>query len=211
MEIQMTQEIAKAIQDTDRVLIGIGEEWSKQQNPNIQEAYQALYDRIKDKDYFIVTTLTDTAIFDSPFDTAKIVAPCGNDSWRQCEKACTKDIWEEGEIPDEICPHCGAKLVPNTIQQETYIEEGYLAQWGTYTNWLQRTLNRELVILELGEGFLVPTVMRWPFEKIVFFNRKAKFYRVHKTFPQVSEEIREYATSVKENSVKVIFDISALP
>ena len=80
----------------------------------------------------------------------RIVAPCGNENWRQCSEGCTKDIWELGEIPDDICPHCGAPLTGNTIQATPYIEEGYLPQWEKYTQWLTKTLNRELVILELG-------------------------------------------------------------
>lgn len=127
----------------------------------------------------------------------RIVAPCGNENWRQCSEGCTKDIWELGEIPDDICPHCGAPLTGNTIQATPYIEEGYLPQWEKYTQWLTKTLNRELVILELGCGFENPGVIRFPFEKTCFFNQKSFFCRVHKTFPQTSAELRERAVGVK--------------
>ena len=73
--------------------------------------------------------------------------------------------------------------------------------WNNYTNWLSRTLNRKLVILELGEGFMQPTIIRWPFEKTVAINNKACMYRVHKTFYQISDEIKEKATAVKGDSV----------
>ena len=66
------------------------------------------------------------------------------------------------------------------------------------------TMNRELLVLELGEGFKVPTVIRWPFEKTVFFNQKSRMYRVHETLSQVTEEIKERAVSVRENSVQWI-------
>ena len=49
-------------------------------------------------------------IFESSLDEAKITAPCGNVNWLQCSKGCTKDIWERGEVPDGICPHCGAQM-----------------------------------------------------------------------------------------------------
>lgn len=77
-------------------------------------------------------------------------------------------------------------------------------QWNGYTSWLSRTLNRKLVILELGEGFLQPTIMRWPFEKTVAINQKACMYRVHKTFYQIADEIKEKATAVKADSVEFI-------
>lgn len=193
-----------------RVLIGIGGEWriegrlSDEKNREVREAYLALYQLVKNKDYFIVTTVTDGAIYDTEFKRDRIVAPCGNIHWRQCSKACTKDIWEEGEVPDEICPHCGQPLTGNTIQAETYIEEGYLPMWKKYQLWLSTTLNRDLAVLELGEGFLTPTVIRWPFEKTVFFNKKAWLFRINQEFYQTTEEIKEKSTPVQENSLTFI-------
>lgn len=75
-------------------------------------------------------------------------------------------------------------------------------EWNHYTDWLSRTLNRKLVILELGEGFMQPTVIRWPFEKTAAINQKARLYRVHKTFYQISDEIKEKAVAVKADSVE---------
>ena len=86
----------------------------------------------------------------------------------------------------------------------SYIEEGYLPQWKAYQEWLGRTLNRNLLALELGEGFRMPKLIRWPFEKTVFFNKKAHMYRVNQTFAQISGDIGERAVSVRENSVDFI-------
>ena len=108
------------------------------------------------------------------------------------------------EIPEDICPHCGAPLTGNTIQAETYIEEGYLPQWNRYTAWLAGTLNKKLLILELGVGFGTPTVIRWPFEKTVSLNKKAHMYRIHGKFAQLSAEMGERAVSVPMNSVEFI-------
>ena len=83
----------------------------------------------------------------------------------------------------------------------TYIEEGYLPQWMAYTRWLTGTVNRPLLVLELGEGFKTPTVIRWPFEKTVRFNKKSCFYRVNAKFAQLAEETDERSVSVAENSV----------
>ena len=38
-----------------------------------------------------------------------------------------------------------------------------------------------------------PTVIRWPFEKVVFFNQKASLVRVHSMLGQVTEEIADRA------------------
>lgn len=131
----------------------------------------------------------------------RIVAPCGNETWRQCSEGCCKDIWEPGEVPDDICPHCGAPLTGNTIEASPYIEEGYLVQWNHYLQWLGKTFGKNLVILELGVGFSKPGVIRFPFEKTAFFNQQSFLVRVHESLPQVTEELSERAEGVKESSV----------
>lgn len=207
---QGAEELREKLAAAKRVLIGIGGEWkiqgrlSDEENRPMRKAYGDLYQMVREKDYFVVTTLTDGALYDTAFEPERFVAPCGNIHWQQCSKACTKDIWEEGEVPDGRCPHCGEPLCGNTIQAETYIEEGYLPMWKRYQLWLTTTLNKELVVLELGEGFRTPTVIRWPFEKTVFFNKKAWMFRVNKEVCQIPREIAERAVPVKEGSVAFI-------
>ncbi len=138
----------------------------------------------------------------------RIVAPCGNETWRQCSRACTKDIWEPGEVPDDICPHCGAPLTGNTREAGTYIEEGYLPQWNHYTQWLAGSWNQELLILELGVGFGDPGVIRFPFEKTAFFNQKSFLMRVHARFPQIPGELEKRAAGIQAASVDFILGLS---
>jgi len=102
------------------------------------------------------------------------------------------------------CPVCGRDMVLNNIYAENYNEDGYLGQWQLYGKWLKGTVNRRLLVLELGVGMRFPTVIRWPFEKTVFFNRKAWMFRVHREFFQVAAEIRERSTPVAEDSAEWI-------
>ncbi|MEY8353330.1 hypothetical protein AALB39_08185 [Lachnospiraceae bacterium 54-53] len=196
------EQVLEEIKACERLLVGIGEEWKAEGVPDIRELYEKMDRLFKDRDYFIVTTVTDGEIFKSPLDPGRLTAPCGNVTWRQCSKSCTRDIWEPGEIPDDICPHCGAPLTGNTLKAEDYIEEGYLPQWNAYTRWLGGTLNKRLLILELGAGFQTPTVIRWPFEKTVSVNNKAHMYRIHGNFAQLPEGVQAKADSVTENSVE---------
>lgn len=215
---QQKKDISEALAGAQKVLIGMGGEWrlrddekdvrerslNDQAQAELKEAYGILRDLVKDKDYYIITSVTDGAVYEAGFQENRIVAPCGNIHWRQCLRACTKDIWEEGEVPEDICPYCHGPMTGNTVEAEHYIEEGYLPRWEAYKKWQAGTLNRKLVILELGEGFKRPAVMRWPFEKIAFFNQKSCFYRIHSSFYQIPGEMAERAAGIQADSVSFI-------
>lgn len=205
-ELEIGEELRSRVKNAEKVLVGLGAEWNKDAGDGVGEAYEALARLLEGKDYFIVTVNVDGEIFRSSLDGKRITAPCGNIHWLQCRAACTTDIWEEGEVPDGICPHCGEPLIPNTVEADHYIEEGYLISWRDYTEWLGRTLNRRLEVLELGAGLEMRElqVIRWPLEKTVFFNNKAHMYRINGEFPQISDEIGDKARSVRENSVEFV-------
>ncbi|KEZ91121.1 hypothetical protein [Lacrimispora celerecrescens] len=198
----VNEQILEEIAACEKLLIGIGEEWKAEGIPDMGILYEKMNELIKDKDFFIVTTVTDGEILKSPLEQSRMVAPCGNATWRQCSKTCTKDIWEPGEIPQDVCPHCGAPLTGNTIEAEDYIEEGYLPQWKAFTMWLAGTLNKKLLVLELGVGFQTPTVIRWPFEKTVSINKKSHMYRIHGKFAQLPDTVKGKADAVLENSTE---------
>ena len=73
-------------------------------------------------------------------------------------------------------------------------------QWDLYNKWLSATLNKKLMLIELGEGFLIPNLIRWPFEKVTFINQKSVLYRINGQLPQLPENISERAAAVSESS-----------
>ena len=73
--------------------------------------------------------------------------------------------------------------------------------WEKYLHWLSFTLNQKLCVLELGVGFKNPDVIRFPFEKVAYFNQKSRYIRMNDKFPQLSAEIAERGISIKENPV----------
>ena len=72
--------------------------------------------------------------------------------------------------------------------------------WETYTKWLQGTLNRNLVMMEL------PQLIRFPFEKVAYFNQKSCLYRVHSHLYQMTEEIKERGYSVPMHPVTLLLE-----
>ena len=66
--------------------------------------------------------------------------------------------------------------------------------------------NRNTVLLELGENYKDPSLIRWPFEKTAMLNNKAYLFRVHKIFSQVPEELSGKSCPVAEVSFKLVND-----
>ncbi len=77
-------------------------------------------------------------------------------------------------------------------------------QWDLYNKWLSATLNKRLLIIELGEDFNQPNVFRWPFERIVAINQKSFMYRVNSTFYQLPAELGDRAKSIKCDAAEFI-------
>ena len=104
------------------------------------------------------------------------------------------------------CGCCNSPLVFNYLGAKKYKEEGYLENWKIYMKWLQGTLNRKLCVIAAGVGMKLPSVIRWPFEKTVFYNQKSEMFRIHEKFYQVNEEVSDRAYGCKSNSVNLFCD-----
>jgi len=185
----------------------------------IVNAYNVLAEVLKEKNYFIVTLNTDGYIEKSILDSERIVEPCGNYNYMQCSNRCsdtlykTMEILKKHSIEDSkqsdktiLCEKCGKPIIFNNIQAEKYIEDRYLPMWGKYTEWIQSTLNKKLIILELGVGLQFPNVIRWPFERVALINKKAKFYRVHSNLCQLSEDLSEKGIGIETVPVQFLLN-----
>lgn len=189
---------------------------------------QKFADLIVDKNYFVVSVSTNDVIRRTNWREKRLVMPCGGSYLKQCTHKCNEalvpvdeDDWcsmerykedllsdsKAAELNLGVCPICGGPLVLNNIYTEKYDEEGYLQQWQFYTKWLQGTLNRKLLVIELGVGMQCPSVIRFPFEKVAFFNQKASFWRINENLYQLSEEIKGKGTSISKNAIDWLKDL----
>ncbi len=188
--------------------------------------YGHLADCLREKNYFVVSLCRDGLIRTGGLDCSRIVEPCGGYEQLQCSEGCTKELYEvpqelsvrlgefvnggrrQDDWEEPLCPHCGKALVFNNTDALNYIEDGYLAQWQIYRKWLQGTVNKRFCVLELGVGMKYPTVIRWPFEKIVFFNWKAELFRVHDRLYQIPEEVGERGYGICQSPEDFIKELS---
>ncbi len=183
------------------------------------EAYRILAELLEDKNYFVVSLCMDDYLYNTGLDASRLVTPCGGFRRMQCDKNCTGTLWDVPEesyqtvlqyyrkelplsaLAEPLCEKCGAKLRFNQLGVSSYAEEGYLEQWHIYTKWLQGTVNRRLCVLELGAGMEYPSIIRFPFEKVVYYNKKAFLYRVHPQLYQLGEGIADRGEGIAMDPV----------
>ncbi|MBO4981915.1 MAG: hypothetical protein J6C84_08490 [Lachnospiraceae bacterium] len=204
--------------------------YRKKDDERVKQVLEKLAESIADKNYFVVATSENEIIRKIPWRQERLTLPCGGFHKKQCVRGCKEGLTELGaeeqeslsaqmrefcefvkqgrsyelSVFDDVlgkCPGCGAQLILNNVYTEHYDENGYLESWQKYRNWLQGTLNRKLLILELGVGLWYPTVIRWPFEKMAFYNQKSVFYRVHESLYQLTEDLQGKAVSIAKNSI----------
>ena len=205
-------------------------------DPMIEEAYKSLKKLIGDKKYFLVSDLFLQDALMYGFEPENSVYPCGNYMFLQTsdpddplmEARQSEDFMDivnsihrlivdlDGNLGDESSfSHPilhGKQLYLNQKRSEyrmvTYNETAYKANWEKYMKFLTDTLNTNLLILELGVGLEYPTVVRWPFEKVTFVNKKAHFIRVHERLAHHTPEIADKTESIQMNSIDYILQES---
>lgn len=188
----------------------------KMTDDTLLKAYKTLFGLLEGKNYYVVATTVNRSFI--PFVREnRYVMPCGTEELMQDETlySSTDEVafiqsleqYFKGEIDfDDISfvrKKAGQAVPFNNIYAPQYKEEGYLPQWSKYMSWLQGTMNRKVCLLELGVGLQFPSVIRFPFEKMTYFNQKAFCFRVHKTLFQLTEEMAEKSLSIPMNAVEL--------
>lgn len=180
---------------------------------------------LAEKNYFVISVATNRSIANAPWKAGRLVMPCGTALKLQCAGGCGRepvplsekdnclleeimeDLYEGKFQPEKAerfgsCEGCHGSMVLNNVWVgKNYNEKGYLEQWGQYTKWLQGTLNRRVLILELGVGMRFPTVIRFPFEKAAFFNQKAEFCRINEKLYHLTEELKGKGQGISQNAI----------
>lgn len=193
---------------------------------DVSEALERLCGLLDGRNYFVVSVAMNSEIAKAAWRDQRAVMPCGSTVRLQCGKGCggaLREVPEEtegclregfdalyrdgGGLPEDWltgmgrCETCGESLVFHNIYAEHYLESGYREQWQLYLKWLQGTINRSLTVLELGVGMRFPSVIRWPFEKVVYFNQKAYLYRVNEKLCQLTEELSGKGVGIPQNAI----------
>lgn len=186
--------------------------------------YKELLELVKGKEYFVITTNVDGQFEIAGFKKKKIFATQGDYSFLQCEDGChnrlynNKEMLEEWlkltencEIPKELipkCPVCGKNMEMNLRKDANFVQdENWYKQSKNYEDFLDRTKNKNVVLLEIGVGFNTPGIIRFPFEQMAYNDLETTLIRINKDYPQTMLEIENRTISFDEDINKIIEDL----
>ena len=183
-------------------------------NHTVEGAIRGLEKALAEKNYYILSTIMSGIVENSVLKQDRMVNICGSISENSYEEFQNKKEMIENYIHtcikgentwESLKKFMEEKQVQdfeyNTLYSEKFTEEIHKEDWNRYLKWLQGTLNKKVVILELGVGLRYLNVLRLRCEKICEMNQKAYYIRVHKSFYQTPSQIGEKCLSVCASSI----------
>lgn len=168
------------------------------------ELYEKLYELVKDKNYFIITTNVDDQFVKAGFPQYKVFATQGSYAYFQCSRACHNKLYENSEmisnmienidedlkIPSELvpyCPICGEPLETNLRKDNYFVEdEHWHLQNNAYKSFVNDAKNSKTLLLEFGIGYNTPGIIRFPFEALTAQQPKWTLVRFNRDFLEIA-------------------------
>lgn len=186
--------------------------------------YPALYEAVKDKDYFVLTTNVDHQFQKADFDKKRLFYTQGDYGLWQCSRACHQKTYDNEEavrkmiseqrdmkIPSELipkCPVCGAPMTMNLRCDDTFVQdEGWYAASERYHDFIHRHKKLRVLFLELGVGGNTPVIIKYPFWKMTAENPKAVYACINYGEAVCPQDIEKQSICLNGDIGKVICDI----
>lgn len=141
--------------------------------------YNELFELVKEKDYFVITTNVDHCFQKAGFDKKRLFYTQGDYGLFQCSVPCHNKTYENKDIvrrmveeqkdmriPTELipkCPVCGEPMTMNLRSDDKFVEdEGWHEAAARYENFIH-TRKGKVLFLELGVGYNTPVIIKYPF------------------------------------------------
>lgn len=154
--------------------------------------YNKIFELVKDKDYFVLTTNVDHCFQKAGFDKKRLFYTQGDYGLFQCSEPCCQETFDNADIigqmmeqqkdmriPSEllpVCPHCGKPMTPNLRSDNRFVEDkGWHRAAERYDNFLRTRRNQSVLFLELGVGYNTPGIIKYPFWQMTAKNPKATY------------------------------------
>jgi NAD-dependent SIR2 family protein deacetylase len=188
------------------------------------ELYKKLYQLVREKKYFVLTTNVEHQFWKAGFPDEKIFAVQGDYGYIQCAAGCHAKLYDDEKlvsdmlrqtkdcrIPSELipkCPVCGGEMDVNIRKDKFFIQdEAWYNACGKYDAFTEEIQGKKTVFLELGVGFNTPGIIRFPFEQMTYQNSDAVLIRLNRDYPEGAPENKDKTFPFDENMMGVISDL----
>lgn len=196
-----------------------------QYNTPATRVYLDLFELIKDKNHFIITTNVDGQFAKAGFNRELIFCPQGDYGLFQCKGPCSDAVYNNQKMihnmisnVDKVnfeirksdiprCPRCGDYLERNLRVDGSFVEAPHLVKRQAYIDFVDDSRSGNLVLLELGVGFNTPGIIRWPFEEIAIKLPDATLIRLNIDHPEVSGKTVSKSISINYDIALILQDI----
>ena len=189
------------------------------------DLYKNIFELVKNKDYFVITTNVDDQFYKVGFDKNKIFATQGSYKYIQCKNACHNKIYDASDMVKEMiknitdckiptklvpkCPVCGGEMEVNLRKDAYFVQdENWYKQDEKYGEFLEKVKSKRLLLLEFGVGFNTPGIIRFPFEQITYQNENCTLIRFNKdnctTFLDIEDRTIKIEDDIKNIMSKVL-------
>ena len=186
--------------------------------------YEEIFELVKNKDYFVITTNVDHCFQKAGFDKNRLFYTQGDYGLFQCSKPCCNETFDNEDIirrmmerqknmriPSEllpVCPHCGNPMTMNLRSDNKFVEdEGWLIAAERYENFLRTKENSQILYLELGVGYNTPVIIKYPFWQMTAKNPNAVYACINYGEAVCPTEIKQRSICIDSDIGKVVRDL----
>ncbi len=186
--------------------------------------YRDLYELVKDKEHFVITTNVDGLFQNNGFARESIFATQGDYGLWQCPTPCHKETYDNREdvllmyesqrdmkVPSEqipYCPKCGEVFDMNLRKDASFVEDSHWHEaCDAYRAFLTENLNKNMLLLELGVGYNTPTIIKFAFWQFAAKYKKLQYAAVNLMEASCPKELKKRSILIKGDIEKVVFDI----
>ena len=138
-------------------------------NKEASPVMKNLYELVKDKNYFVITSNTDAHFTMAGFPKERLFEFEGNSRYLQCTHSCHHQIYqgdeilsemarsqENGKVPSYLipkCPECGGPMQVYVEVDRNFLRgEAWQASFQAYQDIIDHAHGNKIVLLELGVG-----------------------------------------------------------
>ena len=186
--------------------------------------YQDIFELVKDKDYFVITTNVDHCFQKAGFDKKRLFYTQGDYGLFQCSQPCCQETFDNADIirqmmeqqkdmriPTEllpVCSHCGKPMTPNLRSDNRFVEDkGWHEAAVRYENFLRTRGNLRILFLELGVGYNTPVIIKYPFWRMTAQNKAATYACINYGEAVCPTEIKGQSICIDSDIAKVLEDL----